>query len=351
MILLLRWLLCSVVWLLATAVSLATLSQAVVWLNWRLQLLEHFRIQYSLVLLLAIPLFWLGHRWLGISKPLGRGWATFWSAVLLLNLWFLLPLYLPAGPAIAQNSESQTPAAQSANTAPGDRLQILFATLDHTNPQLDPQIRHLDQKRADLLYILEVTHSNLPQLRQQLTQYDLVYANPRSNSHGIALWQHHNSLEKVQVQESQIVHLPEDNRTREMVQTRFVAAGQTFDFLCFHAARPSFAGAIAQHQLEILAIADWAQQHPNAIVVGDFNSTPWSRAFRAMLRTSGLRNSQQGFGLASTWNTEFPRGLRIPIDHALHSADLRTVDRQVLPNIGSDHLPIWVEFQLPKAAA
>ena len=84
-----------------------------------------------------------------------------------------------------------------------------------------------------------------------------------------------------------------------------------------------------------------AQTVPH-LIVGDFNATPWSTAFRDMQSAGDLVNSQIGFGRAPTW----PAGLgsfgMIPIDHLLHSEALITVYRQIGEANGSDHKPLIV---------
>ena len=94
------------------------------------------------------------------------------------------------------------------------------------------------------------------------------------------------------------------------------------------------------------ALGEWADAADTpAIVTGDFNATPFSWSFRSMLSESGLVNSQDGFGLQTTWPTTNVF-LRIPIDHLVHTNDLVTVDRQVMPSFGSDHYPIVVDLAL-----
>jgi endonuclease/exonuclease/phosphatase (EEP) superfamily protein YafD len=76
------------------------------------------------------------------------------------------------------------------------------------------------------------------------------------------------------------------------------------------------------------------------VVVGDFNATPWTVPFRHLLREGGLVNSQRGHGTSPTW--EVDRWWRLPIDHLVHSSDLRVVGRVVGPDLGSDHRPLLV---------
>jgi endonuclease/exonuclease/phosphatase (EEP) superfamily protein YafD len=99
-------------------------------------------------------------------------------------------------------------------------------------------------------------------------------------------------------------------------------------------------------QLERIAESVAGDDRPT-ILVGDLNCTPWSPYFSALLETSGLRDTRQGFGNQPTW----PAGrwvLRIPIDHCLVSDHFVTTRREVLPSIGSDHLPLLVEVGMKK---
>ena len=81
------------------------------------------------------------------------------------------------------------------------------------------------------------------------------------------------------------------------------------------------------------------------IVIGDFNATPWSSAFRTFEGDTGLVNSQRGYGLSATWPTSLPITL-VPLDHMMHSDSLTTITRVVGPDLGSDHMPLTVEVSL-----
>jgi endonuclease/exonuclease/phosphatase (EEP) superfamily protein YafD len=66
--------------------------------------------------------------------------------------------------------------------------------------------------------------------------------------------------------------------------------------------------------------------------------------FRDFLATTGLKDSRVGFGWQPTWPTG-SMSLRIPIDHVLVEPDLVVLERQVGPDIGSDHLPVRVRLK------
>ena len=54
------------------------------------------------------------------------------------------------------------------------------------------------------------------------------------------------------------------------------------------------------------------------LVVGDFNTTPWSPSHRKFTRELNLRPARRGFGLVPTWPT-WNSLLQVPIDHILLS--------------------------------
>ena len=61
------------------------------------------------------------------------------------------------------------------------------------------------------------------------------------------------------------------------------------------------------------------EQAGPAIVVGDFNATPWSYPFRRLMASTDLSNSESGFGLDLSYPADRNPLFRIPIDHLLHS--------------------------------
>ena len=86
------------------------------------------------------------------------------------------------------------------------------------------------------------------------------------------------------------------------------------------------------------------QKHP-VLLLGDLNTTPWSFHFQHLLKESGLKNSMKGFGHQPSWPSNIPF-LRIPLDHVLHSEEITIHNRMIGRNIGSDHLPVIVDFSI-----
>ncbi len=76
------------------------------------------------------------------------------------------------------------------------------------------------------------------------------------------------------------------------------------------------------------------------IVVGDFNSTPWSFDRRRDDAAIGLERRTRAL---PTWPANGPFGLAfLPIDHVYAGEDWRTVEIRRGPRLGSDHYPLLV---------
>jgi endonuclease/exonuclease/phosphatase (EEP) superfamily protein YafD len=81
------------------------------------------------------------------------------------------------------------------------------------------------------------------------------------------------------------------------------------------------------------------------IVAGDFNASTWSPSYQSFVHETKLNDARFGFGVIPTFPTNFPP-IMIPIDQCLVSSDLKILDFNSGPNIGSDHLPVILEVAL-----
>lgn len=89
------------------------------------------------------------------------------------------------------------------------------------------------------------------------------------------------------------------------------------------------------------------------ILIGDLNCGPWSPAFLNLLSSTGLIDSEQGVGPQPSWPARSGRVFHdvyvppiVPIDHVLVSQDISVTDREVGPDLQSDHLPVFVNLEI-----
>ena len=81
------------------------------------------------------------------------------------------------------------------------------------------------------------------------------------------------------------------------------------------------------------------------VLAGDLNVTMWSPHYIDFIRTSGLTNARDGYGIGGTWPSIPLLGL--PIDHILTTKGSWIGDFRVHSGVGSDHLPVSVELTFP----
>ena len=113
------------------------------------------------------------------------------------------------------------------------------------------------------------------------------------------------------------------------------------DVLGVHPVSPIGAQRAHRRDRELRAIAEFVRerQPERFVVLGDFNTTPWSVRFSELLERSGLSDSQIGRGLTATWTSRNPL-FGLPIDHVLVGRDIHVLEQRVGGDIASDHYPI-----------
>ena len=80
-------------------------------------------------------------------------------------------------------------------------------------------------------------------------------------------------------------------------------------------------------------------------MLGDLNDVGWSRTSRLFRKVAGMSDPRTGRGFYPTFNANYPL-LRWPLDHMFVSPHFELIGMAVLPDIGSDHLPIHFEVCL-----
>jgi endonuclease/exonuclease/phosphatase (EEP) superfamily protein YafD len=314
----------------ASGATIATILGFAGSLWWVFQLFEHPRPQYCLILISAIVVG-------GISR---QAWSFAWCLPLFLNLTLLVPLFF---------TTPQDSYLAAANHVPGSTLRLLLVNLDHENKDTTSAIKYIESQNVELVLLQEVTSRWLAVLQSNLSRYRVAMSLPRENSTGVAMLVPTTPSQSVEIVATQTLELP-PNSGQPLVETTLRWGGREVVILGLSIARPRNRDSSAFQQVEFDAAAEWSlrqqrQDKREVVVMGDFNSTPWSSRYEKFLQDSNLRNSLRGFGLQPTWHASLPSPLMVAIDHCLHSQSIKTVNRATGANIGSDHLPLFVELR------
>ncbi len=98
----------------------------------------------------------------------------------------------------------------------------------------------------------------------------------------------------------------------------------------------------------ITAVFAEAEKHSHAIVIGDFNTAPWSPILAETSRRYDFKRSSGGV-FQSTWITPLPL-FGLPIDHVFASYQVGIYQSGIGPFIFSDHWPIYATISIPTDA-
>lgn len=303
--------------LLAAAGFLALLATVAGWYGeyaWWLDGCAHFRALYVAIFALLAIAHALERRWL---FALGAG------GLAVVNLAPLKPYLIDAipprhGPA----PDGATRAMMiNVNTSFGDASRVAAA---------------IRIERPDILLLLEVDRRWLERLKPELARFPNQLTEPRGDNFGIALFS------RLPWADARVVVLGEAGLPSVLAR---VSAGQGRVWIFGTHAPPPMGRrmwALRNGHLSELARQLRGMEGP-LVVLGDLNATPWSYHFGRLMDSAGLDDSARGRRLMGTWPV-FARPFSIPIDHCLLRGGVVVHGRRHGPDVGSDHLPVIVDF-------
>lgn len=298
-----------------TTAAVALLGQVAHW-HWTLESAAHFPLQYAVVLGLAAT---------GLAVLPGafadprRRWAVAFGLLAFHQVYvWLQPFDPPAVPSV----RGQAP------------LRVVQLNLRSENRDFAGVRAFLRQARADVVGLQEVT----PRWQRELEPLGDVLPHAvvqaRADNFGVAVLSRH------PLQDARIEYLGRAGVPTVTAQLTWQGVATTL--VVTHPLPPVLQEGVALRDDQLAHLAAYLRQRTGpALLVGDLNVTPWARAFAQLLSTAGLANTARA-GLPGTWPAQVPP-LRIPLDHVLVRG-LTVLQREVGPEVGSDHLPVVVDL-------
>lgn len=304
---------CSVILCVATATSFLARR----W--WVFELTSHFR-EHMAVGLFALATIWAVIRHSKLTVICGVC-AVIHGVAVAPQLW----------PNAERNVEGEA--------AGGTRLRLAALNVYSGNQRTDLVLELLRATDADVILLMEVNRRWLEALSPLCDTYPHRVTKPRQDNFGIALYS------RLPLTRALVLELG-DAQVPSIAAHIHVGEQEVF-FLGTHPLPPGTAESsfLRNEQLQQIAAYVRGQDAPR-IVLGDLNVTPWSPYFADLLRDSGLKDTSRGRGRFGSWPATLPLG-RIALDHCLVSPSLGVLDKRLGPNVGSDHLPVVVDLQLP----
>jgi len=318
------------VWIGTCLAVFGTLAGYLSRLWWRFDLFTHFTAQYFYVLTGCSILFFI----LG-SLP----GALVSGLFALLNLSRLLPFYF-GGISPYGNTPVSQPEGEI-QSHPYRIYNVLLANVLQLNNQHTKLLDLIRKENPDLIALVEVNQTWIDALEPALKGYCSSHQALREDNYGLALYCRF-PIHQVETRYFCEEDVPTIVAHLELENSPFIVIGT-------HPPPPKSLKESINRNQQLVAIGRYVSgQSGNKIVLGDLNITPWSPYFRETLVISGLRNSQRGMGLQPSWPRKNPL-LRVPIDHILVSGGIKVLNRKLGPDIGSDHFPVILEFQVMKS--
>lgn len=287
---------------------------------WPFDLLNHFRVPlfFGLGVLFAIALM-LRHRWT----------IAFGAVLLVWTLADFAPFYLTNGPQ---------------EHGPGVDGATLVVEAYNVNRSFGDPVRvagQLAESDADVIGLIEVDEDWFRALEPALRRWPHRLAHAQADNFGLALYSNRPLTNAAVLDRTQFA----------FIRAEIEVEGTPVGVLLVHPPPPMAADWAARRDAAFLEYGTVLKDlPPESVVLGDFNATPWSRPFLAMLKANNLGEARDvtAAGVRPTWPVGRSLPSILPIDHVLVGGALGVDVFEVLGENGSDHRPVRAVIRVGK---
>ena len=272
--------------------------------------------------------------------------ARWWDWLLLAGLAFVLGRqlymiypYTPLGPKRVKRS----------TRPPGDEsLRLVMSNVLMENEQFDKWHEVVRAADPDVIVAVETNAAWDAALRPLERDYPHCVRQVQENYYGMVLYS------RLEIEKSEVRFLVQDD-IPSIHATVKLRDGQR---VCVHALHPRPPEPIrdqdsAPRDAELVMMGKEIDRHQRempTIVCGDLNDVAWSYTSQLFLRLSKLLDPRMGRGMFNSFNAN-TRLFRFPLDHVFHSDEFKLIGLRVLPHVGSDHFPVFIELSCQPEAA
>lgn len=269
---------------------------------WFFELFTHYAVYYAVVGSIFAVLSLLTHH----PKS-----ALIWTLMVSLNL-----------AAIAPYLTSPTPQASENPT-----LTLLSQNFYYEGTDVDAFLRLVKEEKPDIVIVHEASDLWKTTKEKFRDGYPFMHITHETGIHGIFI-------------ASQVPGTFKEVPLGQHYGLVFTPNDLSYQVLAVHPTAPLTPDWAKDRNAQLDEIARLTYTSPvPVIVMGDFNSTPWSPVFKNFLDESGLKDSRLGFGMTPTWHAHNLL-FKLPIDHALVSPGIEVQEFKSTEAIDSDHLGI-----------
>ncbi len=217
-----------------------------------------------------------------------------------------------------------------------EKTSIACINLLSSNGRFEDVEKYIQQKNPDLIILQEFTMLWQIMLEPKLYDYRFRITIPRDDNFGIAVYS------KIKV--SEFEELKIGNAGIPSIHAELELGNTPISLIATHPLPPVGADYFEHRNVQLAALGRLVSRIENeVVVVGDLNTSSFSVHFKNLVSEANLVDSRKGFGLLTTWPTWFSLA-QTTLDHCLVTEGISVKSREVGEDIGSDHLPIFVEL-------
>lgn len=315
-------------WLLGSLSLIASLASLIRWDDWWVRVFDFPRIQILVIHIIAL-----------ICSVLADGINGIAESVLVVSLivsfvyqFYNIFPYTVFSPIEVKKHKGVTD---------DQDISLLVSNVYTPNRDSEKLMRFVRQYQPDILLTLESDKWWEKQLEPLEGDYPFNVKVPLDNQYGMHLYS------KLELHDPQVLYLVEDYIPSIHAQV-VLRSGQQVQIHCLHPEppSPSESDTSTSRDAELLIVGKNTKDESLPILVfGDLNDVAWSRTTRLFRKISGLLDPRIGRGYYNTFHAKYPF-LRWPLDHIFISDHFKLRTLKVLPEIGSDHFPVFSHLHL-----
>ncbi|MDP3570313.1 MAG: endonuclease/exonuclease/phosphatase family protein [Archangium sp.] len=272
----------------------------------------------------------------------GGAWHPALGALTALALAYQLAKvwrYTPFAPKEVQDT-------RGAGRDPGRTISLVVCNVLEKNRDADRLISVVRGADADLVLCVETDEWWRERLDALSETHPHAVRVPLPNTYGMLLYS------RLPLSEVQVEHLVQDDIPSIQARVR-LGSGEVVWLNCVHPRppAPSESDDSLPRDAELLLVGKRVGEATGPVILcGDLNDVAWSSTTRLFQKISRLLDPRKGRGMFSTFHAHWPV-IRWPLDHVFFSDDFRLVSLRRLPDVGSDHFPVYVCLHLEPGAA
>ena len=296
-----------------------------------LKMLDFPRIQFfmaSLIGLLALLILIRKWEWQNYLLIAALLIGLLVNGSYLINYTFLVPVQVPT----------------AKDVKPSDRqFSLLLTNVKMSNRKAPPLIDLIASTKPDLVLAMEVDEWWDKELKVLEKEYPFSQHTINDVAYGMVLYS------KFPLKKIEVDYLHNEN-VPSFESTIALDNGKNISFHCVHPVPPTHFENLPdnagqqENALKKLGREIMGRKFPT-IVAGDLNDVVWSHVDELTGTHHILYDVREGRGFYNSYNTENFL-MKWPLDHVFVTGEFRLKRLERLPNIGSDHFPIFVELVL-----